>query len=137
MSKKNKPPSLLNSPNKLGFTGIQDGMAFNANNLNNAINNAVTSLNEKSCEPIRSSVREYLDDKGVEYETGTFTPHKIAQMEDASLLQIELENISERMFMDVIGVELSRIAHKSGKELNIVVMDGDHHTYQRVIVRFE
>lgn len=101
----------------------------------NNINEAVSELqNAFDCEPTLTRVREYLDEKGIEYETGAYSAHKPGGLEPP-VLQIEIKEISKKMFQEVVQWEFESIASAQSMRNETIVEEKDDLTYSRVVVR--
>ena len=113
---------------------IVDGYA-DANTIqsNWEVNNLVAQV---ECEPLRTVIREYLDEKGLEYSTGGYVEHQVHTSNAQVQLQLTILNISKKMMAEVVGPALVEISRNEQVGIDLVMTEGDDKANTCVVVRF-
>ena len=88
------------------------------------------------CEPLRTSIRDYLDEKGLEYSTGGYVEHQVPTGNDVIQLQLTIRNISKKMMNEVVGPALAGISREENTSIELVMKEGDDSSNSCVVVRF-
>ena len=140
------PPPVLIDVSTRGTGKVDDNKPYYAPIQGEAVDGWASKLtdvisaheNERTCEPLRSLVHAYLEDKGVEFVTGAYYPHGLRhQPEDEPKLQIDIWDVSDKMLTQVILPELKKIAQDNQKKDVVVGATGDNLTWDFVSIRLE
>ncbi len=89
------------------------------------------------CEPLRTTVRDYLDEKGLEYTTGAYVEHRVQDGNDEIQFQVTILNISKKMMAEVVGPALVDFSRKEHVSIELVMTEGDDRSNSCVVVRFK
>jgi hypothetical protein len=91
---------------------------------------------DTQCEPMASEVRQYLDEKGIEYGTGTYNRHVLGAHHQGYQLQVEIHDVTIRMFKEVLMPGLKEIARYNRRAVDTHIQFNDTQSVGTVMVRF-